>query len=334
MPQLSYEDRVLIQGYLKENHSKRKIWKLLWRDVSVITREILRNWGRSWYNAKLAQVRFETRRKIVNVIVHWKIKRWSELEDYILDWLWNYWSPEQIAWTWNSCNQKNKITTNTIYKFIKKEYPELIKKYYRRWGKSYRRCTEAASYIEWRVSIHKRPKNYKKEFWHFEIDTMRWPWYKKWLVTLTEIKTWLQLIEYVEGKEAIMIEQKIEKIIKRVPEWMIKSITFDNWREFVYHYVLRELYWIETYFCDPWNPRQRALNEYTNWLNRQFFPKWWDWESQNWAPPYWNWEKVDKKYFEKVEKLINNRPRKKLNFLSPIQYLEKNWIILGDNYKL
>ena len=96
---------------------------------------------------------------------------------------------------------------------------------------------------------------------------------------------------------------------------------------------MKEKYDIRTYFCDPGNPRQRWLNENTNGLNSQFAPKWWDWKTKDHAPNDWNWEEITEEYVEKIKKLINNRPRKTLWYLSPIQFLEKNWIILDKNYK-
>ena len=330
MLHLTYEERIKIQAYLKENHSFRKIWRLLLRDHTVISREVNSNWGREKYNPWIANVKSKTRRALVNAMIHCKIKRWWELENYILDWLWNYWSPEEIAWARNMWEHDEKISGNIIRRFIKYEYPELKKKL-RRWGKPYKWCTEAANYIYWRVSIRERTKGYKNEFGHREIDTMRWPEYKRWFITLTEIKSKLQLIHLIHGKDAVKVQRWIEEMIERIPEELRKTIAFDNWKEFIYHYVLKEKYDIKTYFCDPGNPRQRWLNENTNGLNRQFAPKWWNWKTKEHAPKDWNWEEISEEYVNKIEKLINNRPRKTLWYLSPIQYLENNWIKLNNN---
>lgn len=68
---------------------------------------------------------------------------------------------------------------------------------------------------------------------------------------------------------------------------------------------------MKVYFCDPYSPWQRGTNENTNGLLRQFFPK-----GTSFAD-------VSADDLQRVVDLINNRPRKRLNFLTPSEMLKK-----------
>ena len=68
---------------------------------------------------------------------------------------------------------------------------------------------------------------------------------------------------------------------------------------------------MKVFFCDPYSPWQRGTNENTNGLLRQFFPK---------GTSFTNVSDDD---LQHVVDLINNRPRKRLNFLTPFEVLQK-----------
>ena len=91
----------------------------------------------------------------------------------------------------------------------------------------------------------------------------------------------------------------------------LKSFTVDNGKEFAAHKELVDATGMKVYFCDPYSPWQRATNENTNGLIRQFFPK---------GTSFADITDDDLQY---VVDLINNRPRKRLNFLSPFEVLKK-----------
>ena len=71
---------------------------------------------------------------------------------------------------------------------------------------------------------------------------------------------------------------------------------------------------MKVYFCDPYSPWQRGTNENTNGLLRQFFPK-----GTSFAA-------VSADDLQRVVDLINNRSRKRLNFLTPSEMLKKFFI--------
>ena len=82
-------------------------------------------------------------------------------------------------------------------------------------------------------------------------------------------------------------------------------------KEFAAHQELTEATGMKVYFCDPYSPWQRGTNENTNGLLRQFFPK-----GTSFAD-------ISDDDLQNIVYLINNRPRKRLNFLTPFEVLMK-----------
>lgn len=99
-----------------------------------------------------------------------------------------------------------------------------------------------------------------------------------------------------------------------MPEKIRKTLTLDNWLEFAEHYIIAVICKMDTYFADPYRSQQRWTNENTNWLIRQFYPKWTDLSN------------ITQNELDKIVDLINNRPRKRLNYLTPIEFLNKKGV--------
>ena len=74
----------------------------------------------------------------------------------------------------------------------------------------------------------------------------------------------------LQEKYATIVTETTRQLFKNLPEELKKTVTLDNWREFIEHYMWKWLCGLDTYFADVWNPGQRGLNENTNWLLRQF----------------------------------------------------------------
>lgn len=68
---------------------------------------------------------------------------------------------------------------------------------------------------------------------------------------------------------------------------------------------------MKVYFCDPYSPWQRGTNENTIGLLRQFFPK-----GTSFAD-------ISDDVLQLVVTLINNRPRKCLNYRATFEVLKK-----------
>jgi IS30 family transposase len=86
----------------------------------------------------------------------------------------------------------------------------------------------------------------------------------------------------------------------------IKTITFDNWMEFAFHQLLKNI-WIETYFCKPFHSREKWSIENFNRIIRRFYPKW------------TNFDYITEQEIEKVCNIIADSPREVLGFKTPNQ---------------
>jgi len=311
--QLTYEDCVAIQIYLQENISHRGIAHKLWRSNGSISDEIKKYSVNGIYLANIAWCMRKTRRVILNVLLHCRIKKWSELDLYIIEHIKQYWSPEQIVRV-RQMEHKEKLSVETVYQHLKHNHKELIKKYFRRKWKPYKYGTIKAEYIYNRKSIHERPKSAKNKtrFGHWEWDTVRGAKRVWGLVTFTERKSWYELAGILKEKSAESVTHRVYELFKNLPKRLRRTITLDNGREFVEHYMWKWLIDVDTYFADVGNAGQRGLNENTNGLLRQFFPKGTDLAN------------LSQEELDYYLDLLNNRPRKRLWFLSPIQYLAKS----------
>lgn len=315
MPHLNYTECVQIQVLLEEWYSHRSIAVRLCRSNRAISQEIKKYGYNGKYTAWVARTIRKTKRSVVNTLLHTKIKPESELEQYILEKIKTYRSPEQIAGRRFKETGK-RISKDTIYSYIYRNYPKLIKKYFRRKWKRYVHKREKIRYILDRKSIHERPV--VKWGWHWEWDTMWWRKRKWGFATFNEIESWYLLAWPLVERKAINVTLKAHELFQRIPESLKKTMTLDNWREFVEHFMMKPLCWLETYFADPWNPWQRWANENTNWLLRQRYPKWADlWSISQSELDYYVW-------------LLNNRPRKKLNYMTPIEFLASRYCVLLD----
>ena len=304
-----------IEFFLNEGIKPYKIAEKLHRSPSSVYRLLDKYSKPDWtFDAKYC-IEQKKQIKAYNNSKNKTKKISKELETYILEKIKSYWSPEQISWrikykpeelwTWEY------IWKDTIYKFIYTRYPELVKKYFRRKGKKYISHRWNKYQIMDRLMIDKRPEivDKRERIWDWEWDTIIW---KRWtskhcLVTHVERKTWYLLCDIIPDKSWNSVLEATIKLFKDIPEEKKKTETFDNWREFSEHWLIKYYTWMDIYFARPYHSWERWTNENTNWLIRQFFPKWTD------------FSKIDKKYLKEVVDLLNNRPRKRLWFKSPYE---------------
>ena len=85
------------------------------------------------------------------------------------------------------------------------------------------------------------------------------------------------------------------------------TITYDNGSEFALHKMIERDTGAKVYFADKSKPQQRGANENVNGLLRQYFPK-----GSSFAT-------ITDKDVQRAVRKLNNRPRKRLNYLTPQQ---------------
>jgi IS30 family transposase len=297
----------------KTRHIWWKGWKFkrVWIEkLPKMQDEIIRiEWKKKpQFNARSLYLKRELRRSIASKR-YCKVIPWSKLEWYILEKIKKYWSPKKISWRWRLENDWT-LSKDTIYSYIYNNHKYLVSKYFRRKWKKSKKYWGKRTIIQDRVSIENRPVivNERQRIWDWEADTIVWiRWWenKDLLLTMVDRKSWFLVARKIKNKSWDEVVKATRKIFKKIPKNKRLTITYDNWTEFSFHYVIKNNYWIETYFAHPYSSWERWTNENTNWLLRQFFPKWTDFSN------------ITNTQLQYYVSLINNRPRDRLWFLTP-----------------
>ena len=123
---------------------------------------------------------------------------------------------------------------------------------------------------------------------------------------MVERTTRFTILVKLKGKNTTTVVTALRKKIKKIPLFLRNSLTWDRGMELALHKKLSIDTNIQVYFCDPQSPWQRGTNENTNGLLRQYFPRQTDLSV------------FSQKDLDKVAFQLNGRPRKTLNFDSPL----------------
>lgn len=308
---LTMSERSQIQLLLSMGASIRCIAILLERAPSTISREVRRNKGLRGYREVQAHSKAARRRYEASAVPR---KLDATLTKQITELIQLDWSPEQVSGRLRTSGVH--ISPESIYKLIWEDKANggRLYQHLRRQGKPANRSranSAGRGCIPGRVDISQRPKivDEKSRFGDFEADTVIGKGHQGALVTLVDRKTKYTLIEPVSNKTSTAVTTALLKAIARLPKGRVRTITFDNGKEFSAHAEITQLTGASCYFARPYHSWERGINEHTNGLVRQYFKK---------TQPLDNLSD-DEVY--KVEAAINNRPRKVLNFLTPKEAL-------------
>ncbi|WP_435237488.1 IS30 family transposase [Psychromonas sp. PT13] len=312
--QLTYELRCQIYALKKIGISQNKIAQQLKVSQSTISRELSRNTGKRGYRIKQAQSLAQGRR------LHSRkaIKMTSNLIALIDSKIYMKWSPEQIS-GWLKEVHRILISHETIYLHVwadKKRGGQLFQ-HLRRKGKAYQSRSKdkqaGRGFIKNRVSIDERPTviDNKSRIGDWEIDLVIGKGHSGALVTIVERKTSFTVSMRVDDKSAKSVTAATIALLQPYKK-AVHTITADNGKEFAYHEMMSEYLDCGVYFADPYCSWQRGLNENTNGLLRQYWPKATD------------FKKVSQSEVEDVIVQLNDRPRKKLNYKLPAKLMAEH----------
>lgn len=311
---LSLEQRYKIEALLQAGISKTEIAKQIGVDRSTIYREINRNSvyqsrGHDKYKANTAQ-NFAAKRAYRPP----KVKSNDKDISRRIIWLIKCdWSPEQIACT---CKKRNipMLSMEGIYQWLYKnrwhEGKDLLKHLRRGHRKRRKRSLnkQPRVIIKDKVSIKERPEiiDNQERFGDYETDLVKCT--NGYFITITERKSLYNILVKIPNKKTETVINGIIKMLRPYKE-LIYSITSDNGTEFTDFKKIVEILDIEWFFADPYCSQQRGCNENQNGLLRQYFKNNTD------------LSKVTENDVLKIQNKLNNRPRKKNNFLSPKKIL-------------
>lgn len=309
---LSLEERHYIEVQRKEGVSMNKIAKALGRAQSTLSRELGRNTGQRGYRHKqahrMAQERHQEKAK--------PVKLTEDIKRRIFDEIRSDWSPEQVAGRLE-LQGVIKLHHETIYQYIleDKKAGGTLYKHLRHQKKTYRKRYGSAhnrTGIPNRVDIDERPEEANKRLrvGDLEADTIIGKNHKGAILTLDDRKSKLRLAMPLPGKRAKDVKEATIKLLKPLKKF-IKTITYDNGKEFTEHEAVSKTLSCNSYFAKPYHSWERGQNENANGLLRQYFPK------------SMELDKVGEyEVFAAVDKL-NSRPRKCLGFKTPYESFEE-----------
>jgi IS30 family transposase len=301
----------LYQLRVIEQLSISEIGRRLKRNKSTISRELLRNTDERQigYLPDTAVALMQARRKQAKV-------RFQRVSDKTIaevkQRLEQHHSPEQVAGRMER-EGIGKISYETIYLMIYANHQEMgiYQQYLRQKQKQRRRKSrnQKRGGIPNRVGIENRPKiaDLKIEIGHWESDTVIGCNHTGVVVTHVDKASKYLLAGLAKNKTMEEINRVTLKLFEPVKSTFRKTMTFDNGREFCGHEKLSESLQIETFFATPYHSWERGLNEHTNGLIREFYPK------------SINFKIVKEDNFQKVVNLINHRPRKSLDYRTPYE---------------
>lgn len=292
-----------------EQLSISEIGRRMNRDKSTISRELARNTDERQlgYLPDTAVVMMETRRKQAKV-------RFKSVSDETIrevkKRLEQHHSPEQLSGRMDR-EGLGKISYETIYLMIYANHQEMgiYQQYLRQKQKQRRRKirNQKRGGIANRIGIENRPKvaDLKTEIGHWESDTVIGCNHTGIVVTHVDKASKYLLAGLAKNKTMEEVNRVTLKLFEPVKPDFCKTMTFDNGREFCGHEKLSERLQIQTFFANPYHSWERGLNEHTNGLIREFYPK------------NTNFKIVKELDFQKVVNLINHRPRKSLDYRTP-----------------
>lgn len=274
---LTIEKRENILVGRSQGKSIQEIARLTARSPSTISRELRRNAGkREPYSPSKAEHQYHCRRERC----HRKYKlEQSELRKIVRWMLVHLWcSPEQVAGRLRLEKYPLLVSASTIYRALDNGcLSDTIRQQFRRSREMGKRkgLGKGGDRRPYHRSIHERPQaaNDRSEPGHLEGDTMMLPKQGAVLLTLVDRRSRMLYTAMMPGKDAYTTKEAIRSLLSSLPAQLRKTLTLDRGSAFAMIPGIEDELGITCYFCDPASPRQRATNENTNGLLRQFFPR-------------------------------------------------------------
>jgi transposase, IS30 family len=302
--QLAREQRYQIKVLKKAGHNQSRIAVLTGYHKSTISRELRRNCGQKGYRPYQAdELAYDRQCDAYRSRIAWQT--WQEVERLLRQ----DWSPEQITGHLKRKNQPS-VSHEWIYLYIyaDKRRGGTLHRHLRSQKKQRKRYSGyiRRGQIPNRTSIDKRPKivDSKGRFGDWEVDTIVGARHKGGILSAVERKSKLIRLRKLATKGAAEMKDNTVELLTPLAA-KVHTITVDNGKEFCEHELMAAGLQARIYFAHPYSSWERGLNENSNGLVRQYFPK------------KYEFSKISDKDLQQVEDLLNNRPRKTLGYRTP-----------------
>ena len=313
---LSLPEREEISRGLLAGDSCRVIARRLGRAPSTVSRDVAGAGHRERYRAWRADAtahRRAHRPKIAKLIAVPRLRRAVERG------LRRRWSPQQITARLvleYPDDLEMRVSHETIYQSLfvqgrgalRQELTRCL-----RTGRAQRRPlgrATGAGQLQHMVLISERPAEVEDRAvpGHWEGDLILGKRAQSAIGTLVERQTrFVMLVNLSAGRLADHVKDALAVTIRALPDHLRRSLTWDRGKEMGEHVRFTLDTGVQVYFCDPRSPWQRATNENSNGLLRQYFPKGTDLSGYNQGR------------LDEIAAELNGRPRHTLGWRTPAE---------------
>ena len=310
---LTEEERDMIAVLKAKGMTLSNIAQEIGRHKSTISRELNRNAPpihKGYYLSHKAQERAKNRWAATHKRERLKNK---EIREYVESKLKKGWSPEIIAGRLSIDKPGESISHEAIYQYIYEARKELVsclvRRHRKRMEKGHSRKHQK-SHIPNRVSISERPDvvDKRERIGDWENDSVVSRQSKAALNVLADRKSRVTLLKKLQRKTA---ENTKLAILGSLIKYPVHTITYDNGSENTEHEEVNKVLDIKSYFCNPYHSWEKGTVENTIGLIRR------------WIPKKTDLAEVSEEEILEIEDWLNNRPRKCLNYRTPLEVLEK-----------
>lgn len=302
--------RYKISWMLEKEMPKAQISTEVGVSRSTVYRELDRNSNENSkvYDPKLAHQKYKKRMRKKPK----RVRFTEEMKQLARDKLALQWSPEQIV-GWCHRLGIDMVSHETLYKWIYsgRGKDSHLRDNLRHRGRKRQKRANKNSYrglIPNRVDISERPPvvEERSRLGDIEVDTVVGRGRSGNLVTVTDRMSGMLWAELVPTMETDVVCPAVIRLLLPFKD-IVKTITFDNGREFSRHYVVASTLDADTFFTRPYHSWEKGSVENLNGLLRQYFRK-----GSSFAG-------LSQDDVQRACDLINHRPRKRFAFRSPYE---------------
>lgn len=318
---LTHEERFIIATLKSKNRSDTEIAALTNRHRTTVWRERKRNSNSAGaYTASSAsKAAAERATQATCRTSRIEPERWKYVEEKLRT---AQWSPEQI------CNRMKRegldpISHESIYRRLwtdKKAGGDLHTNLRHKIGNYRKRGSprERRGRIPGQRMIDERPPEieHRERIGDYEMDTMIGTSSGEVLVTMVERRSRFTFILKAFDRSALKVSAAIVTALYPHRE-SVHTLTYDNGKEFVRHALIDEILGSTGYFAHPYHSWERGLNENTNGLIRQYFPKQTD------------FNKITDEQIKEVQDKLNDRPKRCLGWRTPREVISDQAAIVA-----
>ena len=306
--QITSGERYRISALRQEGYCPAAIARSLGRHRSTVWRELQRNcspWDGSYRPSK-AQEQANGRRSRSRRNRRFDSIDWMLVESRLQE----EWSPEQVS---GSLRKEGlvSISHETIYRYVWEDRARggalctLLRCARKKRRKRYARY-DSRGRLAGKRHISERPVSveHRQAVGHWEIDTVMGVGNDHCIVTLVERATGYVLIGKLRSRNMGELARRTIQLVRRQPG-KFRTITADNGTEFHSYKAIERATGVKFYFATPHHAWERATNENTNGLIRQYLPK------------RTSMAHVTQHDCNAIAKKLNTRPRKRYDFDTP-----------------